>query len=91
VTRFALPDGQLYIKWDQGDPVDWTTPNAGDGIAHEWCGNCGLDVPGCGCPRDPDFDPVNAAQLAVQGRDDPPIERPSVAAEAKALGVIRDD
>lgn len=27
MTRFIRPsDGQKVIKWDRGDPVDWTTP-----------------------------------------------------------------
>jgi hypothetical protein len=52
VTRFPRPGGTDLIKWDPGDPVDWTTPNVGDGIDDGYCGNCGLDSPGCGCPRD---------------------------------------
>jgi hypothetical protein len=52
MTRFPQPGGPDVIKWDPGDPVDWTTPNVGDGIDDEYCGNCGLDSPGCGCPRD---------------------------------------
>lgn len=73
MTRFIRPsDGQKVIKWDPGDPVDWTTPDSGDGISHEYCGNCGLDVPGCGCPRDEYFE-GDADALPVQRPDDPPL------------------
>ncbi len=71
MTRFITPDGQKVIKWDPGDPVDWTTPDSGDGISHEYCGNCGLDLP-CGCPRDEHFG-SDAGALPVQRRDEPPI------------------
>jgi hypothetical protein len=72
MTRFVRPsDGQKVIKWDPGDPVDWTTPDSGDGISDEYCGNCGLDVP-CGCPRDKDFE-GDASALPVQERGDPPL------------------
>lgn len=72
MTRFIRPsDDQLVIKWDPGDPVDWTTPNS-TWHAHEFCGNCGLDVPGCGCPRDPLFDGV-AKSLPVQAPGDGPL------------------
>lgn len=74
MTRFVHPDGSLYIKWDDGDPVDWTTPDCGDGIDDEYCGNCGLDVPGCGCPRDQrSYSEAEAAAVPVQGRNDPPL------------------
>lgn len=74
MTRFVRPsDGQKVIKWDPGDPVDWTTPDIGDGISHEYCGNCGLDVPGCGCPRDWKGFGGDKAALTVQQPDDPPL------------------
>ena len=41
------------IKWDPGDEIDWTTPRP-TYRDHEFCGNCGLDAPGCGCPCDCD-------------------------------------
>lgn len=86
MTRFALPGGGVvYIKWDEGDPVDWTTPDTDDGISHSYCGNCGLDLPGCGCPRDQDYDAIAAAQLPVQAREDPPLSSPAVTAEAEFL------
>ena len=83
MTRFRTADGRLLIKWDAGDPVDWTTPDVGDGISDEYCGNCGLDVPGCGCPRDDHYDadqydhPVKAADLPVQAREDEPLPYPA--------------
>lgn len=77
MTRFIRPsDGQKVIKWDPGDPVDWTTPDVGDGISDEYCGNCGLDVPGCGCPRDKYFSEdtgQDPAKLPVQKPGDPPL------------------
>ena len=86
MTRFIRPsDGQKVIKWDPGDPIDWTTPGSGDGISHEYCGNCGLDLPGCGCPRDPYFECEHGGPTpetlramcpclpSVQKRDDPPL------------------
>lgn len=73
MTRFIRPsDGQKVIKWDPGDPVDWTTPNIRDGIDDEYCGNCGLDVPGCGCPRDEHFE-GDASALPVQERGADPL------------------
>jgi hypothetical protein len=52
VTIFISAE-HAFIKWDEGDPVDWATPDRVWNLAHDFCGNCGLDVPGCGCPRDP--------------------------------------
>lgn len=54
MTRVLIDGGKTLITWYPGYEVDWTTPNVGDGIDDEYCGNCGLDVPGCGCPRDCD-------------------------------------
>lgn len=51
VTIFTQPNGKTMITWEPGDEPDWTTPNSAY-RDHEFCGNCGLDVPGCGCPRD---------------------------------------
>jgi hypothetical protein len=55
MTILTSASGQKYIKWDVGDPVDYRTPDfyPDEGGGHIYCGNCGLDVPGCGCPRDP--------------------------------------
>lgn len=75
MTRFRQAD-RLLIKWDEGDPVDWTTPDLDDGPDDSYCGNCGLDVPGCGCPRDAHFSAVEAAQLPVQAREDEPLPYP---------------
>lgn len=74
MTRFRFPDGKLYIKWDEGDPVDWTTPGS-EWHGHSFCGNCGLDDDGCGCPRDENYE-GDASALAVQNRDDEPIPVP---------------
>ena len=75
MTRFIRPsDGQKVIKWDPGDPVDWTTPDSGDGISHEYCGNCGLDVPGCGCPRDENFGDVSSLPVQMPGSEPLPYE-----------------
>lgn len=72
MTRFIRPsDGQKVIKWDPGDPVDWTTPDS-DWRDHWFCGNCGLDKPGCGCPRDEHFD-GDASALPVQKPGDDPL------------------
>jgi hypothetical protein len=53
MTIKTMTNGKKLISWDPGDEVDWTTPNS-EWHAHEFCGNCGLDAPGCGCPRDCD-------------------------------------
>lgn len=77
MTRYLGADGKVHISWDSEDePVDWTTPNLGDGIDDEYCGNCGWDSPGCGCPRDPRYD-GDASSLAVQRRTDPPLPMPT--------------
>jgi len=74
VTRYLGRDGKVSISWDsEAEPVDWTTPNIGDGIDDEYCGNCGWDSPGCGCPRDPHYDGSDRASLPVQKREEPPI------------------
>lgn len=74
MTRYLGQGGVIYLLWDdESDPVDWTTPNTGDGIDDEYCGNCGLDSPGCGCPRDPDYRGSHPATLPIQLRSDAPI------------------
>lgn len=50
MTVFTAPDGTRLISWMPGDMVDWHRPNA-PWHGHVFCGNCGLDFPGCGCPR----------------------------------------
>jgi hypothetical protein len=40
------------MKWEPGDAIDWVRSNVTVGPSDEYCGNCGLDFPGCGCPRD---------------------------------------
>ena len=72
----ALPASvppRILAHYGEDEPVDWTTPNVGDGIDDEYCGNCGWDSPGCGCPRDPHYDGSDPRSLPVQERDDPPI------------------
>jgi hypothetical protein len=81
MTRYLGRAGEVFVKWDgESEPVDWTTPNVIGSGDHEYCGNCGWDVPGCGCPRDAHYggDP---ASLPVQKRDDPPIPVPADAGE----------
>jgi len=77
MTRYLAPDGKVHLIWDsEAEPVDWTTPNSGDGIDDEYCGNCGLDSPGCGCPRDPHYVGTDPEQLPVQRREDAPLPWP---------------
>jgi hypothetical protein len=77
MTRYLAPDGKVHIIWDsEAEPVDWTTPNVGDGIDDEYCGNCGWDSPGCGCPRDQYYDGTDPKLLPVQKREDPPLPWP---------------
>lgn len=77
MTRYLGADGRVHIRWDsEAEPVDWTTPNVGDGINHEYCGNCGWDAPGCGCPRDEHYGGSDPKTLPVQRREDPPIKPP---------------
>lgn len=56
MTVKTMGNGKKIIAWEPGDEIDWTTPDAqgtpGDDLGHTYCGNCGWDVPGCGCPRD---------------------------------------
>ena len=77
MTRYLRADGRVSISWDdESEPVDWTTPNVGDGIDDEYCGNCAWDPPGCGCPRDPDYAAITGSDpraLPVQRREDPPL------------------
>ena len=74
MTRYQRPDGKVSVSWDdESEPVDWSTPNMGDGIVDEYCGNCGWDSPGCGCPRDPHYYGSDPRTLPVQRREDPPI------------------
>lgn len=47
IPRPGLPD---LIRWNPGDPPDWETPDQSH-TGGTYCGNCGLDTPGCGCPR----------------------------------------
>ena len=37
VTRYLGRDGKVFVSWDgEDEPVDWTTPNVGDGIDDEY-------------------------------------------------------
>ncbi len=74
MTRYLGADGRVQVRWDsEAEPVDWTTPDSPDPDRdHAYCGNCGWDVPGCGCPRDPRYG-GDAASLPVQRKSDPPI------------------
>lgn len=65
MTIHVRPDGTKQISWvSPGEPVDWTTPDS-EWRDHQFCGNCGLDVPGCGCPRnDPQAAADELARLA---------------------------
>lgn len=74
MTRYLRPDGKVSVSWDdESEPVDWTTPNT-TWHGHEFCGNCGWDAPGCGCPRDEYYDgPSDPKALPVQRREDPPL------------------
>lgn len=57
------------MNWNPGESVDWTTPDQAVSAGnHLYCGNCGCDTPGCGCPRD-------AARYPVGGYSDPPLVR----------------
>ena len=74
MTRYLRPDGKVSVSWDdESEPVDWTTPNS-TWRDHEFCGNCGWDAPGCGCPRDSHYDGSDPSTLPVQRREDPPLE-----------------
>lgn len=53
MTVKDMPGGGQIVSWEPGDPVDWIFPNS-TWHGHEFCGNCGWDAPGCGCPRDCD-------------------------------------
>jgi hypothetical protein len=73
VTRYLREDGTVSVSWDtEAEPVDWTTPNT-TWHGHEFCGNCGWDAPGCGCPRDDRYQGSNPGTLPVQRREDPPL------------------
>lgn len=93
MTRYMRADGKIGISWDdESEPVDWTTPNVGDGIDDEYCGNCGWDAPGCGCPRDPNYAAVTGSApraLPVQRREDPPL--PARPARAPLCAAHPDD
>jgi hypothetical protein len=83
MTRYLGTDSKVHILWDsEAEPVDWATPNVGDGIDDEYCGNCGWDAPGCGCPRDPHYDGTDVKLLPVQKRDDPPLPWPKPAPDS---------